>query len=72
VLRELFGLDGSASYSAAPASSAPAVPAETGSIDMLFASDGVADALTPLAVAFDGGYVAAQGSIDELFAGGGR
>jgi hypothetical protein len=48
------------------------VPAESGSIDMMFSSDGVGDSLTPLAVAFDGGYVAAQGSIDDLFAGGAR
>jgi hypothetical protein len=40
-----------------------------GSIDILFASEGIAEPLSPLAVAFDGGYVATAGSIDELFGG---
>jgi hypothetical protein len=71
VLRELFGLDGSASYaSAPPGSAAPSVPAEVGSIDMLFSADPVGGGLNPLAIAFDGGYVAGQGSIDDLFARG--
>jgi tetratricopeptide (TPR) repeat protein len=72
VLRELFGLDGSASYStSAPEASggSAGVPAEVGSIDLLFSSAPVSDALNPLAVAFDGGYVAGQGSIDDLFSG---
>jgi tetratricopeptide (TPR) repeat protein len=72
VLRELFGFDGSMSYTSAsaPAAAAGSVPAEVGSIDTLFSSAAVNDALNPLAVAFDGGYVAGQGSIDNLFAGG--
>jgi hypothetical protein len=70
VLRDLFGLDGSASFGGP--SPSPTVPAEVGSIDMLFSADSVSDVLTPLAVAFDGGYVAGQGTIDELFARPGR
>lgn len=71
VLRDLFGFDGSASYSAATAQPAPTggVPAEAGSIDLLFTTTPVSDSLNPLAVAFDGGYVAGQGSIDDLFSG---
>lgn len=67
VLRELFGLDG-----AQPPSnvSSSGTPSEVGSIDLLFASESVGDPPTPLAVAFDGGYVATQGNIDELFGGG--
>ena len=72
VLRELFGFDGSASY-ATPAAPVPSgaggVPAEVGSIDLLFSAAPVSDSLNPLAVAFDGGYVAGQGSIDVLFSG---
>ena len=72
VLRELFGFDGTASYSSS-APQAPAsgggVPAEVGSIDLLFSAAPVSDSLNPLAVAFDGGYVAGQGSIDDLFSG---
>jgi hypothetical protein len=70
VLRELFGFDGSASYIMAPPIAAATVPAEAGSIDMLFSAAAVSADLNSLAVAFDGGYVAGQGSIDELFAGG--
>ena len=70
VLRELFGFDSSASYSTAAAPVAGTVPAEAGSIDLLFSSGAVTDSLNPLAVAFDGGYVAGQGSVDDLFAGG--
>jgi hypothetical protein len=70
VLRELFGFDGSASYASAATPAAGTVPAEAGSIDLLFSSEAVTDSLNPLAVAFDGGYVAAQGSVDDLFAGG--
>jgi tetratricopeptide (TPR) repeat protein len=69
VLRELFGFDGSATYTVAPQSAASRVPAETGSIDMLFSTAAITDALNPLAVAFDGGFVAGQGSIDDLFSG---
>jgi hypothetical protein len=72
VLRELFGFDGTASYSSS-APQAPAsgggVPAEVGSIDLLFSAAPLSDSLNPLAVAFDGGYVAGQGSIDDLFSG---
>ena len=71
VLRELFGFDGSAVYATAVAATVtPGVPAEVGSIDMLFSRDDVSDSLNPLAVAFDGGYVASQGSIDDLFGAG--
>jgi hypothetical protein len=71
VLRELFGIDHAASYTMEIVPSPAAlVPAEVGSIDMLFSSEPLSDSLNPLAVAFDGGYVAGQGSIDELFAGG--
>ncbi|MEO5567084.1 MAG: hypothetical protein ABIR92_01240, partial [Gemmatimonadaceae bacterium] len=63
----LFGLDGAQP----PSSVSPGrTPSEVGSIDMLFASESVGDTLTPLAVAFDGGYVATTGNIDELFGGG--
>ena len=70
-MRELFGIDNTASYTMqiAPAPGASTVPAEVGSIDLLFSSEPVSDSLNPLAVAFDGGYVAGQGSIDDLFAG---
>jgi hypothetical protein len=54
----------------APAAAQGGVPAEVGSIDTLFSAAPVNDALNPLAVAFDGGYVAGHGSIDDLFAGG--
>jgi tetratricopeptide (TPR) repeat protein len=70
VLRELFGLDSSASY-ASFAVPAPAMPAEVGSIDMLFSADPVATALDPLAAAFDGGFVATRGTIDDVFTGAG-
>ena len=72
VLRELFGFDGSMSYTtaSAPAAAPGGIPAEVGSIDTLFSAAPINDALNPLAVAFDGGYVAGQGSIDDLFAGG--
>ena len=46
------------------------VPAEVGSIDMLFTAEPMAGELDPLAAAFDGGYVATRGTIDEVFAGG--
>jgi hypothetical protein len=71
VLREQFGLDGSASYTTASATPAtpPSMPGEVGSIDLLFSTQAVTDPLSPLAVAFDGGYVAAQGTVDDLFAG---
>jgi tetratricopeptide (TPR) repeat protein len=69
VLRDLFGLDGSATYSTAAAvASSSTIPAEVGSIDMLFSADPVPSGLDPLAAAFDGGYVASQGSIDDVFA----
>ena len=68
VLRDLFALDGSASYSTAPAPAGASIPAEVGSIDMLFSTQPVAEGLDPLAAAFDGGYVAATGSIDDVFA----
>jgi hypothetical protein len=71
VLRDLFGFDGSTSY-ATPGATQASPPGEVGSIDMLFSASPVAGALSPLAVAFDGGYVATQGSVDALFAGGGR
>jgi hypothetical protein len=70
VLRELFGLDGAASFGAgAPSAGAPT---EVGSIDLLFTAEPVAGPLGPLAVAFDGGYVAGQGTIDDLFSGAPR
>ena len=68
VLRDLFGLDGAASF-ATSAPSAGGAPTEVGSIDLLFAAEPVAGPLGPLAVAFDGGYVASQGTIDDLFSG---
>ncbi|HET9424645.1 MAG TPA: tetratricopeptide repeat protein [Gemmatimonadaceae bacterium] len=68
VLRDLFGLTGEAASNGAFAGAA----GEIGSIDMLFSASSVADALSPLAVAFDGGYVAAPGDIDALFAEGNR
>ena len=69
VLRELFGLDGSASFASASSGGGANVPAEVGSIDMLFTTEPVTGALSPLAVAFDGGYIAGQGRIDDLFSG---
>jgi hypothetical protein len=69
VLRELFGISGEGQ----PTGAAPGgAVGEIGSIDMLFSTESVADALSPLAVAFDGGYVASQGDIDELFGGASR
>ena len=62
-----------AQYRAEPTGAAPGgAVGEIGSIDMLFSTESVADALSPLAVAFDGGYVASQGDIDELFGGASR
>jgi tetratricopeptide (TPR) repeat protein len=69
VLRELFGFDGSTAYATGGGAQA-SLPAEVGSIDMLFSASPVAGALSPLAMAFDGGYVATQGSVDALFSGG--
>ena len=45
---------------------------EVGSIDTLFSAESVPEDLGPLASAFDGGYVAPSGSIDAVFASGGR
>ena len=70
LLRELFGFDSSASYTMPTAPMATTLPAEVGSIDLLFSAEGVTDSLNPLAVAFDGGYVSAPGSINEVFSGG--
>ena len=64
VLRELFGVTGDAQ---APEGAGDGAVGEIGSIDMLFSTQAVAESLSPLAVAFDGGYVASQGDIDELF-----
>ena len=70
VLRELFGVDGSASYASSAAMPGSTMPAEVGSIDMLFSTDAVATALDPLAAAFDGGFVATRGTIDDVFTAG--
>ena len=67
VLRELFGVDSMATHGNGSAIGGPS--GELGSIDILFSADAVVDGLTPLAVAFDGGYVAPLGSIDAVFAG---
>jgi tetratricopeptide (TPR) repeat protein len=71
LLRELFGLETATSYGGwvSGGSAASSVPSEVGSIDMLFSAQPVGGGLNPLAVAFDGGYVAGQGSIDDLFSG---
>jgi tetratricopeptide (TPR) repeat protein len=69
ILRNLFGVAGESQFNGDVAQGAPG---EVGSIDLLFSSESVADALSPLAVAFDGGYVAPRGDIDAVFAGGGR
>jgi tetratricopeptide (TPR) repeat protein len=68
VLRELFGIDSAASFASAQPTG---VASEVGSIDTLFNVDSPA-ALSPLAVAFDGGHVASHGTIDALFSGRGR
>ena len=70
VLRELFGVAEHATNGTGQANGV--APGEIGSIDILFATEVVAEALNPLAVAFDGGYVATAGNIDELFTGGGQ
>jgi tetratricopeptide (TPR) repeat protein len=68
VLRDLFGVDRPATNgNGAPAS---ASGGELGSIDILFTAGSVPEELDALAAAFDGGYVAATGSIDDVFAGG--
>jgi hypothetical protein len=64
ILRQLFGIHGSAAPSIA--ASGP-TPGEVGSVDMLFSNEVVGDGLDPLAVAFDGGFVASRGTLDELF-----
>jgi tetratricopeptide (TPR) repeat protein len=73
VLRNLLGIDGSASNGTGNGSVASATgEGDVGSIDTLFSATPVADEITSLAAAFDGGYVAPTGSIDEVFAGGAR
>jgi cytochrome c-type biogenesis protein CcmH/NrfG len=69
LLRDLFGIDGVPAQGNGAEHGSP--DGERGSIDVLF-SAAASDELIPLATAFDGGYVAPQGSIDEVFAGGGR
>lgn len=71
VLRELFGIDAQAGRGNGSVGER-ASSSESGSIDVLFGQESVAEALSPLAVAFDGGYVATSGNLDELFAGGDR
>jgi hypothetical protein len=72
VLRELFGID--ASITRAHGNGAPAdgqvSAGEAGSIDLLFAAQAATEDLDQLAAAFDGGYVAARGTVDEVFGGG--
>jgi hypothetical protein len=68
VLRDLFGVDAAATL---PASSDFGGPVgESGSIDTLFGATVAEDGMTPLAAAFDGGFVATTGTIDDLFAAG--
>jgi hypothetical protein len=76
VLRELFGIDGQSTNGSGAAAEAAATngggDGEVGSIDTLFSAESVPEDLGPLASAFDGGYVAPSGSIDAVFASGGR
>ncbi len=68
VLRELFGVDGQSTNGRGNGAGG----GEVGSIDTLFSTESVVEGLGPLASAFDGGYVAPSGSIDAVFATGGR
>lgn len=76
VLRALFGIDGQSTNGSGAAAAAGdgkgAGDGEVGSIDTLFSAESVPEDLGPLASAFDGGYVAPSGSIDAVFASGGR
>jgi tetratricopeptide (TPR) repeat protein len=68
VLRVLFGIEGQSTNGHGNG----AGDGEVGSIDTLFSTEPVAEGLGPLASAFDGGYVAASGSIDLVFESGSR
>jgi hypothetical protein len=70
VLRELFGIDSQSTRDTGGGNGGG--QGEIGSIDILFSAESVTDALGPLAAAFDGGYVAQPGSVDAVFATGGR
>jgi hypothetical protein len=78
VLRELFGIEGQSTNGSGVGAAAGggggngAGDGEMGSIDTLFSAESVPEDLGPLASAFDGGYVAPSGSIDAVFASGGR
>ena len=72
VLRELFGIDGHSTNYHVGGGGNGAGDGEVGSIDTLFSAGSVSNDLGPLASAFDGGYVAPAGSIDAVFAAGGR
>jgi len=69
VLRELLGIDASMTHGNGNGASPLAPAGERGSIDTLFSTDAVEE-MSPLAAAFDGGYVAPAGSIDDVFTGG--
>jgi hypothetical protein len=68
----LFGIDASITRANGHAAAAEGQisSGEAGSIDVLFAAQTATEDLDQLAAAFDGGYVAARGTVDEVFGGG--